>query len=527
MKPVIINIEEMSESRELYQAKPQKLLVWTIYIIFFILLIAFLWMKYFKIDIVVKSNGVFQSEENTYEIGNQVNGTTNEIYVRNGEYVKSGMVLFVLSNDSVNEFIDTYQNKEEELRKRIEILNAYQNVLEGNEGALDKMKNNPYYSEILNRKNLLEITINNNSGKALKQENTYTSNISSLKTSIEEYRSKYDKFETAKRCIYSRTNEFTSDDSYFDSLVNSYLSSYRLMSGQYDSQINEYQGKAEEYEKELEKLEKAGKKKDKSDEKKTLEEARDGAAEKVESLKLEKEQALSNLELQQVAEIEQMQENLKSTILSAELNVTSEQIQLDELKENDISAITMSYMLSEKAQIYTELFSLQSELEECQCNLKNYRMQEEKCTIYASASGYFYYSADIQEGTYIQEGTKIGTIYPEGKDTFFAEVYVDNSQIGKLYEGQRAKIEIEAYPSNEYGYFIGEIESIPKNIAGESGSGTYYAVKVKCNLNQDSNDTGKIKDINIIEGMFCKADFIVEEKNVLAYVLEKLDFVKE
>lgn len=34
MKPVIINIEEMSESRELYQAKPQKLLVWTIYIIF-------------------------------------------------------------------------------------------------------------------------------------------------------------------------------------------------------------------------------------------------------------------------------------------------------------------------------------------------------------------------------------------------------------------------------------------------------------------------------------------------------------
>lgn len=527
MKSVIINIEEMSDSRELYQAKPQKLVVWTIYIIFFILLITFFWMKYFKIDVVVKSNGVFQNEDNMYEIGNQINGTTSEIYVKNGEYVKKGMVLFVLSNDSVNEFIDTYQNKEKELRSRIEILNAYQKVLEGDENALDKMKNNLYYNEISNRKNLLEITINNNSEKTLKQENTYTNNISSLRNSIEEYRSKYDKFETAKRCIYSRANEFTSNDSYFDSLVNSYLSNYRFMVEQYDSQVNEYQDKAEEYGKELEKIEKAGKKKDKSDEKKKLEEAYNAATEKVESLKLEKEQALSNLELQQIAEIEQMQENLKSTILSAELNVTSEQIQLDKLEENDISAITMSYMLSEKAQIYTELFSLQSELEECKCNLKNYEIQEEKCTIYASASGYFYYSADIQEGTYIQEGTKIGTIYPEGKDTFFVEVYVDNSQIGKLYEGQRAKIEVEAYPSNEYGYFIGEIESIPKNIAGESGSGTYYAVKVKCNLNQDSNGTGKIKEINIIEGMSCKADFIVEEKNVLAYVLEKLDFSKE
>ncbi|MFQ7979378.1 MAG: HlyD family efflux transporter periplasmic adaptor subunit [Faecalimonas umbilicata] len=74
-------------------------------------------------------------------------------------------------------------------------------------------------------------------------------------------------------------------------------------------------------------------------------------------------------------------------------------------------------------------------------------------------------------------GTSLGTIYPERESKYYAEIYVQNSDIAKLKEGQEVKFEIVAYPSSEYGDFTGVVENIARDISMNQNTGyAYYMV---------------------------------------------------
>lgn len=154
MKPIIVDMKDMSDSTEVYESRPNRFLVYTIYVIFALLITAFVWMSVAKMDVVVKSNGMFRGDENVCEIGSGVTGYIEECFVENGQSVKEGDVLFSIKNESLNESIKMYEQKKEEVQKRIEILEAYQKSLDGDSSMLDGMTENPYYHEILNRKTL-------------------------------------------------------------------------------------------------------------------------------------------------------------------------------------------------------------------------------------------------------------------------------------------------------------------------------------------------------------------------------------
>lgn len=139
-------------------------------------------------------------------------------------------------------------------------------------------------------------------------------------------------------------------------------------------------------------------------------------------------------------------------------------------------------------------------------------------------SGYFYLSQELKTGSFVQEGTDIGTIYPEAESKYYAEIYVDNTDIAKLKEGQEVTFEIAAYPSSEYGYFKGTVENIAKDIFVDQSTGSsYYLVKVKCEnvILKDKNG----EEATLMNGMACQAKIVVDEKSVLTYLLEKIDLL--
>ncbi len=75
-----------------------------------------------------------------------------------------------------------------------------------------------------------------------------------------------------------------------------------------------------------------------------------------------------------------------------------------------------------------------------------------------------------------------------------------------------------------YGYFEGRVENIAKDISVDQSMGyAYYLVRVKCD-----NMTLKGKDgeeATLMNGMACQAKIVVDEKNVLTYLLEKIDLL--
>ena len=60
MKPILININEMSDSREIYDSKPNIFFAIFIYAILALFVVAFFWMYFGRIDVVVKSEGMLR-----------------------------------------------------------------------------------------------------------------------------------------------------------------------------------------------------------------------------------------------------------------------------------------------------------------------------------------------------------------------------------------------------------------------------------------------------------------------------------
>ena len=551
MKSIIIDMKDMSDSTEVYVSKPNRFLVYTIYVILIILVVIVLWMTLFKMDIVVKSNGIFKGSNAVYEISSVVTGSVKETHIENGQYVTEGDVLYVLSINELPDAIKRCRDDLEAARNRLEILSAYEKSFDGDKRKLEALTDNPYYEEFINRRELLYVNLNLSESDSAGQVTLYQGNIDSISATIAKYNEKIEKLNAVKQCIMARNNTFDASEGIYYSMVSTYLASFSYISVQYDNQINEYQRQIDECEEQIKKAEAEVTKEDEpatgnetvsgndiANENETnvtqssnaivdvqvLKKQRDNLITAWDSVQKEKAQALMNLELQQITTIEQKNLEYYDTILSLETNLTSAKLQLDAVDGVDNKEKETIAILTEKGNIAAERLTYEDKVKECENYLKSYDIQNDNCIVKANASGYFYISQELKTGSFVQEGIAIGTIYPEAESKYYAEIYVENTDIAKTKEGQEVKFEIDAYPSSEYGYFEGTVENIAKDISIDQSTGySYYLVKVKCD-----NMTLKGKDgeeATLMNGMACQAKIVVDEKNVLTYLLEKIDLL--
>ncbi len=663
MRPIVINLDDISDSTEVYDSKPNRFVVYTVYFILIIITIALLWMTLSKIDIVVKSNGVFRGSEAIYEISSGVTGNVTETHVENGQYVNTGDVLYVLSIDELSDAITECQSNLEAAQNRLEILYAYEKSLDGDSTELEGLTANPYYTEFINRRNLLFANVDLNESNPAGQITLYQGNINSITDTILKYNEKIVMLNIAKQCIVARNNTFDPSDSYYYSMVSSYISSYEYMVRQYDNQINEYQRQIDEYWEQIKAAEssESGKARplsihrsalpadatvdgddpsgtgagdsnlsnnsvggdnnssnnstagnnssntgaggddqsntgtagdDQSNtgtagddssnngtggddpsnngtggddpsnngtggnnpsntgtagdipyntgstgnvinifqstvasaDADTLRRQRNALIDAMNSLMNEKDQALKNLELQQITTIETRISGYNDTILSLQSNLTSAELQLNAVNSVDNKTQETVAILTEKGNISAEALVYEDKVEECENYLRSYDIKNDNCIVKASTSGYFYCAQELKTGSYVQAGSTIGTIYPEAESKYFAEIYVENSDIAKIHEGQVVKFEIAAYPSSKYGYFEGTVENISRDISVDQATGyAYYIVKVSCeNMTLIGKDG---EEASLMNGMACQAKIVVDEQNVLNYCLEKIDLI--
>lgn len=551
MKPIIVDMKDISDSTEVYESKPNRFLIYTIYLILIILVVAVLWMRLFKIDVVVKSNGIFKGSNAVYEISSDVTGSVKETNIQDGQYVKEGDILYVLTIDELSDTILRYQNELEAAQARIKILSAYEKSLDGDKTELETLDDNPYYEEFVNRRKLLYANVDLNESDTEGQVTLYQGNVDSISGTIAKYNEKIEKLNVVKQCITARNNTFDASEGIYYSMISSYLASYNYTALQYDNQINEHQRQIDEYEEQMKKAEAEASIEDKtvteeetvsdngistetisvvaSTENTTanieeLKKQRDALIMAQDSAKKEKTRALRNLELQQITTIEQQIAGYNDTILSLETNLASAKLQLEAINSADNETKESVAILTEKGNVAAEILNYEDKVKECETYLKSYDIQNDNCVIKANVSGYFYIAQDLKTGSFVQEGTTIGTIYPETESKYYAEIYVENTDIVQIREGQDVKFEIAAYPSSEYGYFKGTVENIAKNISVDQSTGySYYLVRVKCDNMTLKGKNGE--EATLMNGMACQAKIVIDEKNVLTYFGEKIDLL--
>lgn len=130
MKPILISMKDMSDSKEVYESRPNIFFSIFIYTILAMLMIAILWMSLGKIDIVVKSEGMIRPDNQVATVVNTYSGTISKVNVKDGAMVKEGDILYIIEHEDLLSELGYYKEQLDEVDKNLELLHKYKRSIE-------------------------------------------------------------------------------------------------------------------------------------------------------------------------------------------------------------------------------------------------------------------------------------------------------------------------------------------------------------------------------------------------------------
>lgn len=175
----IQNIDELSESRELLENKPNKFTNYFIYIILALIICFFIWSWFSTKDIVITANGIVEPNFNTYDVSTLVDGKIEKINYTNGEYVEKGDTILTIDVTNSKNQLSNLENQKKLINKYIIDLKKLANSIRINNNFISN-KDNYYaeYNEYLSELNI----VNNNISENINGKNYLEHQLNSLKT---------------------------------------------------------------------------------------------------------------------------------------------------------------------------------------------------------------------------------------------------------------------------------------------------------------------------------------------------------
>ncbi|SHO52988.1 HlyD family efflux transporter periplasmic adaptor subunit [Anaerocolumna xylanovorans] len=622
MKPIILNLNEMSDSREVYESKPNIFLSLFVYLVLGMFLVALIWTYFGKIDIVVKSEGILRPNKQVATVVNNYAGTIETVNIEDGQKVEKGDVLYVIEHDDLLKQKDYYEKQMSEITKELENLKTYKKSIEDGENYFDKNEEEyylKYRSFYINYKISQKDTDYKNQARRLNQ--------ASVAKQLSEEEARLLNLTKLEQSITGGENPFQAaggEKEYYD-LYRKYQSDYKTLVQKYDSTESEIrlsttaegvvdsleyytgrktglnllkksieQGKSlftdnssyslqyQEYENKLAELNTAyGQAKEDYDINKALaglavteweveqsqikvqdakraidtyeasylKEIKNNIAEtekSIEELKLSQKGTLSKEDLLKKSEEERenallnfqlnYQVDLRDKITALKDSIKSLTDNLDNLKLEDkkvlmtggkakTDAALEEYKNTEIRGTIDSIKADEDKKKELAAAIEKLNSQIEDAAVKAAKTGVINSGTELVTGDTLNAGTPVMTIIPDNESSFKANIYVSNKDIGKLKEGMQVKFNVYALPNNEYGYLTGRITKISKDLkVDEKNASGYYLVEAS--INGKSLYDSKGKEAALKTGMSCQAQMIIENKRILKFVLEKMNFLK-
>ncbi|MDC0800703.1 HlyD family efflux transporter periplasmic adaptor subunit [Clostridium paraputrificum] len=471
MKYKIENLNDITDSREVMQSKPQGFSTYMTYIILALLTILIIWSLIAHKEISVKASGVVRPSNNVTNIASGVMGNITKLNVNDGDKVKKGDILLVVNGDEYVLQRDILQESLDRKNKELEALDKLkESVLDGkNRFDLSNDLQKDYYKKY-------QIYLDNlNSGNSQgvlneKQKLEIESNISNL--------------DLLKKAISEGKNYFTEGSTFY----------YQYKD--YEIVINNYKDVIKSYGDNITKLQ---------------QEINDSNKEEVEKEINILKKNISNSN-------EELKKYKNTTMMNISSEIDQNNSKLNQLQVTTTSTYKEQYLSS----IESNISSMQSSIDDINMNLKVINEKIDSTSIKAPCDGIVNMISQVKIGDFIQNGTEIASIVPENNSDFNIEVYIDNQSFGEIEEGQDVVIELVSLPGREYGYIKSNLKdiSVDAKISQEKGTSYYTA---NCPIGETSLKNRKGESINIKNGMLAEVRIVSREASYLRYFLEKID----
>ena len=506
MKPIIKDIREITDSKEMYESKPHPFLAIFIYMVLGLIIIAGIWAYCGEIDIVSKGRGVVRPNTHLSNIKNKTAGEVTYCELKEGQTVQKNEVLFSVNHDDLD--ISLLKAKEDlkELQKQGSRLKKLKRSIEQGENlfSLENEKED-YERYVKYEQDYKELQTSNaveakNDDLTVKQtqisQSIYTDKIISAERDLKEL-GEYKSSINAEKNLFSNTScakalEFKSylyDVQSLKSDINTKREAYKLNEALSEDGLVAQQ--------EL------------NDSKVALELAEN-------QLITLKNKSLNSIE-SQIEELKRQIENLKQE--SSKLIVDHDLVsQKGEQRNLSLKTYKTNYLINLYDKIEEndlEYKAKKKELESIELNIKN-------CEVIAPIDGTVHIITKITAGDLLAAGDNIATIIPVEYSLYTIEIFVPNSEIAGLKVGDKIKYKFDALPYKEYGELKGEIKNISTDSQVNEASGiSGYIVEGSIRNQTVYSYKGEAAEIKI--GMSCEAHVITEQKKILYYLLEKIN----
>ena len=145
---------------------------------------------------------------------------------------------------------------------------------------------------------------------------------------------------------------------------------------------------------------------------------------------------------------------------------------------------------------------------------------DEPAVIRAQANGYFYATFQGEVGAVLQAESRVGYLFQSPQKTFRAQITVAGSDIGKICEGQKVRLEVDAFPVSEYGTITGYVRKIAQEAEWDQQAGLVFPVWIEFDASSLKGRKGD--EMPLMSGLYCRAKIVTERKRVLPYVWESV-----
>lgn len=506
MKPIIKDLREITDSKEMYESRPRHFIGFFIYSVLFLIIAVGIWMYLGEIDIVSKGKGVVRPNSHLSSIRNKTSGEVAYWNLEEGQAVQKGEVLFIVNHEDLDISLKQAEENLKILEKKGSSLKKLKKSIEEGKNLFSKENEKEDYARYLKYEQDYKQLKNSNNIEA-KSDDAATwqtqINQSIYQDKIMQSEAEIRELNEYKSSINMEENLFT-DPSCAKALeFQSYLHEIEALKADIDAKRETYALNTSLNEENLVAQQ------DLMNSKVALELAENELT------------ALKNKYLETVTsqleatskEIEGFRQEVSKLSINEELMQ-----QKDEQRELGLKTYQTNYLVD----LYDKINENEIAYKAQKKQLESIALDIKNCEVTAPIDGTVHIINKVAQGDLIASGDNIATIIPSEDNLYTIEIFIPNSEIAGLKEGNTIKYKFDALPYKEYGELEGKIT----NISSDAQMSETYGISGYIVEGSIVNQTvysykGEAAEIKV--GMTCEAHVITDQKKILYYLLEKIN----
>jgi len=549
MNAYIREINELTDSREMLEAKPHPFVPIFIYLLLFLVAAVILWSCLGEMDIVAKANAVVRPNEKISSIQTSVSAKVERVTYTQGAKVRAGDILLVLDSDELDVQKQATEQKLLEEKKELENLNTLKSSIEQHQNLFNKNEKE-YYEEYLKyeveykklrgelEQAQLQLTkakkeMEHSKNAVKEKEQLLSSSKKNEQLTIQSLEQEKKRLEELLNNLQKLEKSYTGNKNYFTDKSSVYFNQY----AEFQNTVTQLQNNIEQKRAEYERSKFLGEQyvpKSKIEQDRIAYEAaklelQNYVNTKIQTVRLdiqENKQKLiaTKLELQKLNEassVESQQQGIKSE--KSYLEQKTQSLQQEILLHGDLAEVTLEKFKTDKLVEVNESIKQQEEIiKELEDKINAINVQANNYQITAPIDGIVNVHQIVNEGDIVHPGEPIITIIPESQSQYKMVLSVLNKDISKMEVGDRVKYHFLALPYKEYGALEGKITKISTDAVVNPEDGvSYYTVEATIENKPLYSYKGKKAHIKV--GMQAEAIVVTDSKKILYYMLEKIN----